>query len=188
VIEPGVVMIERAKNYLTLGEPDGTISTRARRLAAAVEAGGNMTVEVTGDIRTAIWNKLISNLSSGPMSVLAMATYRDVFTQPACRAAALRIMQEAAAVARALGCSPETDHAARLALTQNLPHRPSVLQDLELGRPMEVESLMGTTLELARIAGVETPTLDLLVALVQVRAQCAGLYAPAGASPAPASH
>jgi 2-dehydropantoate 2-reductase len=178
VVEPGVVLIEREKNYVILGEPDGSHSPRAERLVAAL-AGGGIDAELTADIRTAIWNKLISNLSSGPMAVLAQASYRDLFSQPACLDAAFGIAREAAAVAAALGCKPDGGHEQRLASVRNLLHKPSILQDLELGRPMEVASLLTVTLELARLAEIPTPTLDLLVALVQLRARGAGLYSGA---------
>jgi 2-dehydropantoate 2-reductase len=177
--EPGVVLIERERNYVTLGEPDGLNSPRVEAIAALLRAGG-IDAYVSADIRTEIWNKLISNLSSGMMSVLAQASYRDVFAEPTCVAAALAIQREAAAVATALGCKPDTDHEKRLAGVRNLPHRPSILQDLELGRPMEIDAIQAVTLELARLAGVDTPTLDLLVALVKVRARQAGLYPQAG--------
>ena len=85
---------------------------------------------------------------------------------------------QAAAVARALGCKPEGEPEKRLATVQHLPHKPSILQDLELGRPMEVGSIQAITLELARLVDVPTPTLDLLVALVKIRARGAGLYDP----------
>jgi 2-dehydropantoate 2-reductase len=177
IVEPGVVLIERERNYITLGEPDGSLSARANAIAEVLSAGG-IDADVTADIRTAIWNKLISNLSSGPMAILAQASYRDVFSEPACIDAALRIMREAAAVARALGCKPEGEPEKRLATVQHLPHKPSILQDLELGRPMEVGSIQVITLELARLVDVPPPTLDLLVALVKIRARGAGLYDP----------
>jgi 2-dehydropantoate 2-reductase len=175
IVAPGVVLIERETNDLTLGEPDGSRSHRAQALVSVLAAGG-IEARLTDDIRTAVWNKLISNLSSGPLAVLAQAPYRDVFAQPACVEAALRIMREAAAVATALGCKPDDAYEKRLASVRDLPHKPSILQDFELGRPMEIEAIQGVTLELARLVGVPTPTLDLLVALVQIRARQAGLY------------
>lgn len=175
IVEPGVVLIERERNYVILGEPDNTISPRATAIASLFKAGG-LDCHVTADIRTEVWNKLISNLASGPMAILAKASYRDVFAQPACVEAALRIARETAAIATALGCKPADDHESRLASVKDLPHKPSILQDLELGRRMEVESMQAVTLELARLVGAETPTLDLLVSLVKVRARQAGLY------------
>ncbi len=85
-------------------------------------------------------------------------------------------MQEGAAVAKALGASPDQDHDKRIAHGRSLDHKPSILQDLELGRPMEIDGIFDAPLELARMAGVATPTLDLLVAMAKVRARAAGLY------------
>jgi 2-dehydropantoate 2-reductase len=174
--EPGVVLIERERNYVTLGEPDGSLSPRVEAITALLRAGG-IDAYASTDIRTEIWTKLLSNLSTGAMAVLGMAGYREILAEPACYAAALAIQRETAAVAMALGCKPDLDHEKRLASVRNLPHHPSILQDLELGRPMEIDAIQGATLDLARLVGVPTPTLDLLVALVKVRARQAGLYA-----------
>lgn len=175
VVAPGVVLIERDFNYVVLGEPDGSVSPRVEAIAKALRDGG-LEASATPDIRTAVWNKLIGNLASGPPSILAQATYRQVFSEPACVEGVLRVMQEATAIAVALGCRPDTDHEKRLALVRNIDHKPSILQDLELGRPMEIDSIQDAALELARMVGVATPTLDLLVALVKIRARNAGLY------------
>ncbi len=81
-----------------------------------------------------------------------------------------------AAVANALGANPNSDHEKRIAHGRSLDHKPSVLQDLELGRPMEIDGIFDAPLELARMVSVATPTLDLLVAMAKVRARAAGLY------------
>lgn len=175
VIAPGVVNVERESNSLTLGEPDNSISQRAQAIAAVLRAGG-LATDVTADVRTAIWNKLISNLMTGPMAVLTQTNYQQFLAEPACFEAARGVVGEATAIARALGCRPDADLDRRLAQIAKLPHRASILQDLELGRPMEVEAIFGTALDLARLANVATPTLDLLVALAKVRARSAGLY------------
>jgi 2-dehydropantoate 2-reductase len=183
VVEPGIVLVGRRTSSLTLGEPDGTLSARARALADVLTAGG-MTAAVSNDIRSVIWEKLTTNLMSGPLTILSQSAYREVFAEPACCDAALRIMAEVSAVARALGRHTDPDHAKRIESNRLMAHKPSILQDLELGRPMEVDALLTTTLEMARLTGVQTPTLDLLVALVRLRAKAAGLYQE---SPAPAS-
>jgi len=175
VVEPGVVHVERAANWLSLGEADGRISPRTQELADCMAAGGIDAVATT-DIRTAIWNKLISNLMTAPMAVLSQGSYAQFLCEPACVDAARTIVHEMLALAEALGCSPDRDVEKRLAQALGQPHRASILQDLELGRPMEVESLFAAPLELARMAGVATPTLDLLVALSRARARRAGLY------------
>ena len=86
------------------------------------------------------------------------------------------MMHEATSIARALGADPTTNHEARLANHRSMDHKPSILQDLELGRPMEIDDMFDAPLALAHLAGVEAPTLELLVALCKVRARSAGLY------------
>jgi 2-dehydropantoate 2-reductase len=176
VVAPGVVEVENPNSRVVLGEPDGRSTERVQRIAALLNTGG-MSTSVSPAIRDEIWNKLLSNLAGGTLAVLAQATVRQVYQEPACVEAAKRIMSEAAAVANALGATPDLDHDKRIARSRGLDHKPSLLQDLELGRPMEIDGIFDSTLELARIAGVATPTLDLLVALLKIRARGAGLYA-----------
>jgi 2-dehydropantoate 2-reductase len=175
VVSPGVIEIARPNSYLVLGEPDGSLSPRVEMIAAPIRAGG-LRVEVTADIRSEIWTKLLGNLATGPMSVISQSNYQQIIAEPACKEAAHRILMEAGAIALALGCKPDPEQAKRLERTAQLPHKASILQDLELGRPMEVDGIFGAALELARLVNVATPTLDLLAALARLRAQRAGLY------------
>ena len=175
VIDPGVIEVEQPKSRVVLGEPNGTLSPRVAAMADLITKGG-ISGEATTEIRTEIWNKLIGNLAGGTLAVLAGASPKTVYTQPAARDAALRVMHEAAAIAYALGARPQTNHDGRMKNQSGMDHKPSILQDLELGRPMEIDGLFDAPLVLARIAGIETPTLDLLVALCKLRAQSSGLY------------
>ncbi len=175
VIDPGVIEVEQPKSRVVLGEPNGTVSARVTELAGLITKGG-ISGEATTEIRTEIWNKLISNLAGGSLAVLSGMAPKSVYTQPAAREAGLRVMHEAAAIAQALGARPGTNHEARVNSQSSMDHKPSILQDLELGRPMEIDGMFDAPLVLARIAGVETPTLDLLVALCKLRAQASGLY------------
>ena len=175
VIAPGVIELENPNPRVVLGEPDGRETQRVQAIAAYIDAGG-MKAAVSSAIRDEIWNKLLGNLGNAPLAVLTQVSIRDLFQQPECVAAARRVMQEAAAVAHALGARPDADHEKRIAHGHSLDHKPSILQDLELGRPMEIDGIFDAPLELARMVGVPTPTLDLLVALVKVRARAAGLY------------
>jgi 2-dehydropantoate 2-reductase len=175
VVEPGVIEVEQPKSRVVLGEPNGTLSSRVVALADLITAGG-ISGEATTEIRTEIWNKLIGNLAGGTMAVLSGLAPKSVYTEPAARDAALRVMHEAATIAEALGARPATDHERRVASQAGMDHKPSILQDLELGRPMEIDGLFDAPLVLARIAGVATPTLDLLVALCKLRAEASGLY------------
>ena len=175
VIEPGVIQVANANGRITFGEPDGTVSPRAEAIAAALRAGG-MGSEAVPDIRARIWGKLVLNIGSGPMGVLTGLPGRHVFAEAACRDALRHIVAEIAAVAAAMGCPVKTDPEAQIANSQKLMHTASIVQDLQLGRPMEIDAIFAQPLELARLAGVPTPTLDLLVALAQLRARAAGLY------------
>jgi 2-dehydropantoate 2-reductase len=175
VIDPGVIEVEQPKSRVVLGEPNGTLSPRVVALAELITKGG-ISGEATTEIRTEIWNKLIGNLAGGTLAVLSGLAPKNVYTEPAARDAALRVMHEAASIAQALGARPGTNHDGRVASQSAMDHKPSILQDLELGRPMEIDGLFDAPLVLARIAGVATPTTDLLVALCKLRGQASGLY------------
>ena len=175
VIAPGVIELENPNSRVVLGEPDGRESQRVQAIAAHINGGG-MTAIVSTKIRDEIWNKLLGNLGNGPLGVLTQVSMSRLFEEPLCVEAALRVMQEAQAVANALGAHPSANHEKRIAHSRGIDHKPSILQDLELGRPMEIDGIFDAPLELARMVGVATPTLDLLVAMAKVRARAAGLY------------
>ena len=175
VTEPGHVVAEHANNRVILGEVDGSDSPRAQAIAAYLSKGG-ISGEVTKQIRREVWMKLMGNLSQGPFTILSRQGMAGTLADPAVRAAVRRAMQESMAIAAALGQGFEFDLDKRLASSGKLAHKPSILQDLELGRPMEVDALFRVPLELARLVGVETPTLDLSVALATQAATAAGLY------------
>ena len=175
VVAPGEVEVESQASRLVLGEPDLSRPTRLESLAAVFRAGG-LTIEISPRIRDAIWQKLLLNLGSGPLAILTGSAPSRFFAEPACQEATRRILAEGAAIAAALGCQvkPNADGQIRNGSKSN--HKPSILQDLELGRPMEIDAIYGVPLDLARMQGVETPTLDALVGMVRVRAREAGLY------------
>ena len=175
VIAPGVIELENPNARVVFGEPDGRMTARVEAFAAPLRAGG-IGAEVTPAIRDAIWQKLLGNLGNAPMAVLTQVSIRELFQDPVCVEAARRVMREAEAVAAAVGAAVDPDHEKRIAHGRSLDHKPSILQDLELGRPMEIDGIFDAPLEMARMAGIATPTLDLLVALVKVRARAAGLY------------
>ena len=178
VIAPGVVRSEHGNIRVILGEPDGSVSDRARALSALLEAGG-MPCPVTPDIRAAVWSKLLGNLSSGPICSLTRLGVRDSLADPALRAMARTVAEEGRAIAASLGISIADDVIDRVSAS-NMLHKPSILQDLELGRPMEIDALFGVPLKLAALTGARAPNLSLLVALVKQAARGAGLYPPIG--------
>jgi 2-dehydropantoate 2-reductase len=175
VIDPGIIEVEQPKSRVVLGEPNGTLSPRVAALAELITKGG-ISGEATTEIRTEIWNKLIGNLAGGTMAVLSGFAPKTVYTEPAAREAALRVMREAAAIAQGLGARPATNFEARVKTQSGMDHKPSILQDLELGRPMEIDGMFDAPLALAHLSGVEVPTLELMVALCKLRARSAGLY------------
>ena len=159
----------------TFGEPDGSSSPRLNRLADAFRAAG-LPVSTSDHIRDLIWQKLIFNLSAGPMCVLTSTAVLDTQTEPDLVAASRLMLSEGEAVARAMGRNPTLDVDRTLATNQRLAHRPSILQDLTAGRPMEIDALYGVFQDFARMTKTPTPTLDLIFALIRVRARGAGLY------------
>lgn len=176
VTEPGVVFTEHAQFRLILGEPDGSITPRVQALSAALQAG-SFPSPVSERLRDEIWVKLMGNIVSGPVAVAAGTGMSTIMSEPAVQRIGIAAMKEAVAIATALGCRVDVDPEARIKGAARLVHKPSILQDLEAGRPMEIDAQGVVPLEIARRLGVETPTLDFLVALLVARGRAAGLYA-----------
>ena len=173
VPEPGVVAVQGGDRFV-LGEPDGTASTRVRRLSRLlIEAG--LKAPVRSRIRDDIWVKLWGNLAFNPISALTHATLDVIAAEPGLRAVARAMMEEAQAVALRLGARFAIDVDRRIAGAAAVgAHKTSMLQDLERGRPMEIEALVGAVQEMARLVEVATPSLDIVLALVRQRARLAG--------------
>lgn len=175
VTEPGVVTSEHADIRLFLGEPDGTISARAQMIARHIEAGG-MSCPVVADIRHRVWGKLMGNLTSGPLCILSRSDMKTTFSDPVLFAAGVRISDEGGALALAYGHDLATPSEARIRRSGMIAHKPSILQDLELGRAMEIDALFTVPLDLARQVGVAMPTFELCARLATQAATAAGLY------------
>lgn len=176
VIEPGVVKHIEG-NRFSLGEPDGSKSERATALSQALSSAG-LKAPVRPRLRDEIWVKLWGNLSFNPISALTHATLDVLCTDPGTRAVAKGMMLEAQEIAEALGVKFPIDVERRIDGGAAVgAHRTSMLQDLDQGRPMEIDALVGSVQELGRVVGVPTPTIDTVLALVQLRARTAGLYA-----------
>lgn len=179
VVEPGVVEALAEDGRVVLGELDGAMSPRLMALAGAIAAGG-MGGQAVPDIRMAVWSKLLGNLMTGPICVLTRTDMGTLLSMPVLREAAERVGEEVVAIAAAYGFDLAGTVTPRAARSAGLRHKPSILQDLEAGRPMEVESLWRAPLALAETAGVPAPTLALLVGLASQAAQAAGCWTPAG--------
>ncbi len=174
VIEPGIIKAANPRNRIILGRPDGAADSVLDALAAALTAGG-LEIEVTDKIRDGIWEKLLMNLVGGSLGILTASPMGEALANPAVAQAAERIALEGVAIASALG-SDAGDPQEGLSRLKVSTHKQSILQDLMLGRSMEVDALLAVPLELARMTGVATPTLDLIVGLAVQRARAAGLY------------
>ena len=175
VIEPGVVKHIEG-NRFSLGEPDGSKSDRAVALSAALAAAG-LKAPVRPRIRDEIWVKLWGNLSFNPISALTHATLDVLCTDPGTRSVARNMMLEAQAIAEKLGIKFPIDVERRIDGGAAVgAHRTSMWQDLELGRPMEIDALVASVQELGLLTETPTPTIDTVLALVQLRAKTAGLY------------
>jgi 2-dehydropantoate 2-reductase len=166
---PGVVRQTSPEQPLVLGEPDGASTPRLARAAEALSVPG---LKVTTDtrIRDALWTKLLGNVAFNPVSALALAHMQQINQHPALARLVRALMTEAVAVGRAHGISFAMTVDQRLAMAKRLgPVKPSMLQDVEQGRPMEVEAIVGAVIELARLADVPTPAIDAVYALIAGR-------------------
>jgi 2-dehydropantoate 2-reductase len=173
---PGVArLLAGANRGAVFGEPDGRTTPRTEALAGALREAG-LPLAVAPNIRTLIWQKLAFNLSVGPMCVLTETAVRDTHQESALIACSRRMVSEAEAVARTMGIVLDLDLIQIVATNMKLAHRPSILQDLEAERLMEVDALYSVPLEPARMMNMPTPTLDLLVSLIKVKARAKGLY------------
>ena len=176
VVEPGVVKHIEG-NRFSLGEPDGSKSTRALALSEALSASG-LRAPIRPKIRDEIWVKLWGNLSFNPISVLTQSTLDVLCTDPGTREVARNMMLEAQTVAEKVGVKFPIDVDRRIQGGAAVgAHRTSMLQDLDQGRPMEIDALIGSVKELGLITQTPTPTIDTVLALTALRGKVAGLYA-----------
>jgi 2-dehydropantoate 2-reductase len=173
IIEPGVVKLIEGDRF-SLGEPDGSKSDRAKNLSEALVTAG-FRAPVRPKIRDEIWVKLWGNLSFNPISALTTATLEEIVGDPETRAVARGMMVEAQTIAEKLGVKFAIDVDKRIEGAGAVgAHKTSMLQDLERGRPMEINALVDAVRELGTITGVPTPTIDIVAGLVRQRARVAG--------------
>ncbi len=170
IVEPGVIR-HVEQNRFTLGEPDGSESDRIRSLAELFRAAG-FRAPIAKRIRDEIWVKLWGNCTFNPISALTHATLVDICRFPATRTLAASMMAEAQRVGEALGVEFKISIDKRIAGAEAVgAHKTSMLQDVEAGKPIELEALLGAVLELARTASVDTPVLTTVYALTRLLAQ-----------------
>jgi 2-dehydropantoate 2-reductase len=169
VVEPGI--IEHLEgNRFTLGEPDGSKSERVQAISAMLVKAG-LKAPIQQRIRNEIWLKLLGNATLNPLSALTRASLADIVNSPITRDLVRTLMEEVDAVATAYGVDvPLTIEKRMAGAAATGEHKTSMLQDLEAGRPLEVEALVGAVVELANGAGVPVPVpaLDVLYRLVKL--------------------
>jgi 2-dehydropantoate 2-reductase len=174
IVQPGTVRT-RPEHGLVLGEPDGSDSPRLEAVAAALESAA-FPVRRRPDIRTEIWTKLMGNATFNATAMITRAGLASIVQHPGTLKIVRAGMEEVVAVAGALGAAPAVSVEERLAITARLgDFKPSTLQDVEAGRRVELDALLGAVIELAEYAGVAVPTLRQLYALADLEARSLGL-------------
>ncbi|MBL8906078.1 MAG: 2-dehydropantoate 2-reductase [Rhizobiales bacterium] len=165
---PGIV-VHGYGDRMPVGEPSGEQTARVKTLSTLlVDAGFKSPVRP--NLRTEIWLKLWGNLSFNPVSVLTRGTLEQLANDPESRRVIRAMMAEARAVAEAFGISFTIDIDERIGMAARVgAHRTSMLQDVDAGRPTELDALLGSVIELAQIAGMAVPTLQLVYDLVKAR-------------------
>ncbi|HUQ76328.1 MAG TPA: 2-dehydropantoate 2-reductase [Burkholderiales bacterium] len=161
---------------LVVGEPGGRNTARTKRIAGALNQAG-FEVTTTDAIEKEFWVKLLGNVSFNPVSALTMSTADRLIQDANVKDYMVKIMREVLAIGRAVGVDADIDPEARIDMARALgKFKTSMLQDLEAGKPLEIDGLLAGTLEIARKAGVSAPYTESLFGLVKARAQSTGQY------------
>jgi 2-dehydropantoate 2-reductase len=164
---PGVIRHLEGTRF-SIGEPDRTTSTRCRQFADAMVAGG-LKCPVEPDLRDDIWIKLMGNIAFNPISALSRATMASICKHGATRQLVVRMMTETLDVASRVGSHPEISIERRLAGAERAgDHKTSTLQDLEKGKPLELDVIIKAVVELADLTGAEVPTLRAIAAVADL--------------------
>jgi 2-dehydropantoate 2-reductase len=167
---PGVVRHLEGTRF-SIGEPDRSISKRCLEFSEAMQTGG-LKCPVEAELRNDIWIKLLGNISFNPISALTRASMREMCLHQSTREVIEQMMAETLQVAEALGCRPDISIERRLAGAERVgDHRTSTLQDLEKGKPLELDVLLAAVVELAEIMSVPVPTLRTVGAISDLLAR-----------------
>jgi len=170
IVEPGIIHHEEG-NRFSIGELDGSSSLRCKELAAAIGSSG-LRAPVRSNIRQEIWVKLLGNLAFNPVSALTKASMVEIAMDPDARSVVQTMMEEAYAVAEALGVEIPISIEQRLAGAQNVgEHKTSMLQDVEAAKPIEIDGLVGSVLELGSLLGIPMPYTNTVYACTKLLAQ-----------------
>jgi 2-dehydropantoate 2-reductase len=167
-------------NRFPVGELDGSASERVNRVAAAFTRAG-LKSPVLEDVRAEIWLKLWGNMTFNPISALSRGTLAGICQYPLTRSLAANMMTEAQDIAQKLGITFRVPLEKRIAGAEKVGHhKTSMLQDVEAGRDLEVDALLGAVVELARLTETPTPHLDTVYALTKLLAKSLQEGRPAG--------
>lgn len=173
--EPGLVSHNMGRK-LILGEPGGKNTARTARIAEALASAG-FEIHASEFIEKDFWVKLLGNVSFNPVSALTVSTAERLIEDGAIKRYMVSIMREVLEIGRAVGVDADIDPEARIDMARALgPFKTSMLQDLEAGKPLEVDGLLAGTLEIARKAGVRAPFTESLFGLIRARASATGQY------------
>jgi len=184
LVSPGVIKHVEG-NRFPVGEPDGTSSERIALVSECFIRGG-LQAPVLNDIRAEIWLKLWGNLTFNPISALSRATLAGICQYPPSRAIAAAMMTEAQCVANKLGVTFRVSLDKRIAGAEKVGHhKTSMLQDVEAARTLEVDALLGSVVELARLTDTPTPHIDTVYALTKLLAKTLQEDKPAGSTRSP---
>jgi 2-dehydropantoate 2-reductase len=172
---PGVVHHVKDRR-LIVGEPAGGTSTRAERLARDLSAAG-FECRVSARIQQDVWYKLWGNMTINPVSAFTGVTVDRILADPDAIGFCKRVMEEAKRVGDAIGCPIAETAEDRIEIAHKLgAFKTSMLQDVEAGKPVEIDALLTAVREIAQHVGVATPSLDALLGLSRVFARQRGLY------------
>jgi 2-dehydropantoate 2-reductase len=172
---PGVVQHVMGHG-LIVGEPAGGASERVRQLARALNEAG-FECSVSGRIQQDVWYKLWGNMTMNPVSAFTGATVDRILDDELANAFCRRIMEEARTIGAAIGCRVEQTAEDRNAVARKLgAFKTSMLQDVEAGKPLEIDALLTVVREIAQRVDVPAPNLDALLGLTRVFARSRGLY------------
>ena len=175
IVEPGQIH-HLSGDRFSLGEPSGEASERIKTLSALMIKGG-LKAPQKRRIRDEIWIKLWGNCSFNPVSALTGASLDQIGSDPGCRALVRQIMEECQSVGEALGARFAVSIEDRIeGAAKIIGHKPSTRQDIEAGRPLEIDPLMTAVLELADSLSISTPALREVTSLLKLQASTLGLY------------
>jgi 2-dehydropantoate 2-reductase len=170
LVAPGVVQVVEGRRF-TLGELDGSESPRALMISESLTKAG-FKAPITSDIRGEIWLKIWGNVSFNPISALTHSTLSDLLQFPHTRELSIEMMREAQSVAEKLGVKFRVGIERRIAGAEKVgAHKTSMLQDVEAGKPMEIDALVGAVVELGRLTQTPTPHIDAVYACAQLLAK-----------------